>query len=80
MTGVVPPAPFDEPDVFAAAYLGVRPGPRPEGMDDRYIREPFLDLSQCLVPVGPRATWAGSDVDKDLLALGVPAGAVNAVH
>jgi len=47
-------------------------------MDDRYIREPFLDLSQCLVPVGPRATWAGSDIDKDLFTLGVPAGAVNA--
>jgi len=49
-------------------------------MDDRYIREPFLDLSQCLAPIGLRATWAGSDIDKDLLALGVPAGAVNAAR
>jgi len=47
-------------------------------MDDRYIREPFLDLSQCLVPVGPRATWAAPNIDKHLRALGVPAGAVDA--
>jgi hypothetical protein len=47
-------------------------------MDDRYIREPFVDLGHGLFPIGPRATWAGADIDKDLLALGVPAGAVNA--
>lgn len=60
----------------AAAYLGVRPGPRPEGMDARYVREPFVDLAHDLCSIGPCATWASGDIDRDLLDLGVPATAL----
>lgn len=64
-------------DVVAAGYPGVRPVQRPAGMDARYVREPFVDLASDLVPVGPRVTWAGADVDQYLSDLGVPVGALD---
>ena len=55
----------------AAASVGVRPAPRPAGLDARYVRDPMIDLARDVVPIGPRPTWAGDDLDGDLLALGV---------
>lgn len=59
-------------EVVAAGYLGVRPLPRPEWVDARYVRDPLLSLSADLVAVGPTVTWVGS-ADEELAALGVAA-------
>jgi len=57
-------------EVVAAGYLGVRPRPRPEWVDVRYVRDPLLSLAGDLVATGPTVTWVGS-ADEELAALGV---------
>ena len=62
-------------DVVAAGYVGVRPRPRPDGLDARYVRDPLLSIAGDMVAVGPRLTWVG-EADEALVSLGVGTNSV----
>lgn len=62
---------MDAAGTFAAGYLGVYSHRRPAGMDVRYVRDPLLSVSRCLVDLAPAVSWGSRAYEEDLASVGV---------